>query len=268
MTLEAKYQHVQNILGDMQSVLVAFSGGVDSTFLVKVAFDVLRDNAQAVTAWSAHYPECDANEFQHLVKTLGIRHHTFIYDEFEIPHFQENPPERCYFCKHHLFQHFTRLAAEQGLQYVADGTNQDDTADFRPGMRALAELGIRSPLREAELTKQDIRTLSRQLQLPTWNKPAMPCLATRVPYHIEITPAVLKMVSEAETFLAQFHFGQLRVRHHGNLARIEVAKEDLHRIFAEHLQKPIVARLKEIGYTYVTLDLQGFRSGSLNEVLP
>ena len=150
---------------------------------------------------------------------------------------------------------------------MIDGSNTDDVDDYRPGMKALKELGIRSPLREAGLNKEEIRTLSKQLALPTWNKPSMPCLATRVPYETEITPQVLKMVHEAEDFLRQFDFAQMRVRYHGNIARIEITRDDMERIFAEHLDEQIVMRFKEIGYTYVTLDLQGFRSGSLNEVL-
>jgi uncharacterized protein len=267
MTLDEKYQRLQAILRDMQSVLVAFSGGVDSTLLAKVACDVLHENARAVTAWSEHYTEFNVQEFEGLVKSLGIAHQTLKYDEFVIPHFQENPPDRCYFCKHYLFSQFSQLAKQLGVRYVVDGSNLDDASDFRPGMKALQELGIRSPLREAQLTKQEIRTLSQQLQLPTWNKPSMPCLATRVPYDDPITPDVLRMIHEAETFLAQFHFTQLRVRHHGNLARIEVDKADTGRIVTEHLAEQIVTRLKALGFTYVTLDLQGFRSGSLNEVL-
>ena len=247
--------------------MVAFSGGVDSSLLAKVAHDTLQDNAQAVTAWSRNYPEFNPEELKELVKTLGIQHHALIYDEFEVPHLKQNSVERCYHCKHHLFSNFQRIAGENGLQYVIDGSNADDVNDFRPGMRALRELEVRSPLKEAELTKEDIRALSKQLELPTWNKPSMPCLATRVPYDMEITPEILKMISEGESFLRSLGFTQLRVRHHGDTARLEVLREDMQRILLEHLDTQIVTRFKEIGYHYVTLDLQGFRSGSMNEIL-
>ncbi len=267
MLLDDKYTRLQQILTDLESVLVAFSGGVDSTFLAKVALERLHDNAQAVTAWSEHYPEFHPEELQQLVDALNIQHHMFIYDEFTIPHFQENSVERCYHCKRHLFTHFMCIAAEQELQHVIDGSNADDVDDFRPGMRALQELGIRSPLKEAGLTKAEIRQLSKQLELPTWNKPSMPCLATRVPYDVDITPEALRMVGEGEAFLRQHGFVQVRVRHHDSVARIEVLRNDMKRMFEEQLDEQIVSRFKEIGYHYVTLDLQGFRSGSMNEVL-
>jgi uncharacterized protein len=267
MIIEQKYQQLQQIFQNMESVLVAFSGGVDSTLVAKVAFDVLGKQSQAVTAWSEHYTEFNEQEFDELVEFIGIQHHTLKYTEFAIPHFQQNPPKRCYYCKHYLFERFQELAETYGLRCVADGTNCDDTDDFRPGMQALRELGIRSPLKEAGLTKEEIRILSQRLHLPTWDKPAMPCLATRVPYGNEISQDVLRMIHEAETFLSQFDFGQLRVRHHRDIARIEVPRSEMGRILEEELDQRIVARLKEIGYAYVTLDLQGFRSGSLNEVL-
>lgn len=251
----------------MGSVLVAFSGGVDSTFLAKVAYDLLQSKAQAVTAYSKNFPEFDLQELDELACSIGIRQHVITYDELNIPNFRQNSPERCYHCKHYLFERFSSIAEEHGLKQVVDGSNFDDAYDFRPGMRALKELEIRSPLEEAVLTKEDIRNLSRRLGLPTWDKPSMTCLATRVPYNTEITPKILTMIYEAETFLHQFQFHRVRVRHHNEIARIEVCRDDMQRILTEYLDKEIVTRFKEIGYTYVTLDLQGFRSGSMNELL-
>lgn len=267
MTTQEKYQHLQQIFSEMQSVLIAFSGGVDSTLLAKAAHDTLGDRAQAVTAWSQNFPEIHEREFEQLVRAIGIRHDKLLYDELSIPYFCENTPERCYVCKRYLFERFAQQAKALDLQCVADGSNADDVHDFRPGMRALRELGIRSPLREVGLSKPEIRMLSQQMNLPTWNKPSMPCLATRIPYGTEITRQALNMVAHAEQFLAQFHFAQVRVRHHDPVARIEVTRADMQRMFDEHLDEIIVARFKEIGYIYITLDLQGFRSGSMNEIL-
>ncbi len=267
-SLEEKYQRLQAILRVLESVLLAFSGGVDSTLLAKVAVDVLGNHAYAVTACASAAPEFHPAELAALVAKLGIQHQTQIYDELAIPHFQENPPDRCYHCKRYLFSQFVRLGRELGVRAVLDGSQADDAGAFRPGMRALQELGIRSPLREAGLTKAEIRALSQQLQLPTWNKPAMPCLATRVPYYTPITREALTMISQAEAVLRELGFDELRVRHHGQLARIELRPPDMRRVFEEHLETHLVTRFKALGYTYITLDLQGFRSGSLNETLP
>ena len=266
--LEEKYQRLQTILRDLESVLLAFSGGVDSTLLAKVAVDVLGNHAYAVTACASAAPEFQPADLAALIAKLGIQHQTQRYDELAIPHFQENPPDRCYHCKRYLFRQFVRLGRELGVRAVLDGSQADDVGAFRPGLRALQELGIRSPLREAGLTKAEIRALSQQLQLPTWNKPAMPCLATRVPYYTPITRAALTMISQAEAVLHDLGFDELRVRHHGQLARIELRPSDMRRVFAEHLETQLVTRFKALGYTYITLDLQGFRSGSLNETLP
>ncbi|PID55805.1 TIGR00268 family protein [candidate division KSB3 bacterium] len=267
MTLEEKYTRVQTILHELGSVLVAFSGGVDSSFLARAASETLGDKAQAVTAWSEHSPEFDPDELNRLVRTLGIRHHTLVYDEFDIPHLAQNSVERCYRCKHYLFSNFQRIARENALDCVIDGSNADDVHDFRPGIRALQELKIRSPLREAGLTKDEIRALSKQLDLPTWNKPSTPCLATRVPYGMELTPEILKAIGKGERFLRKLGFRQNRVRHHGSIARIELVDKDMRRVILGNLGAPITAYFKQIGYSYTTLDLQGFRSGSMNEVL-
>ena len=198
---------------------------------------------------------------------MGIKQISIASDELSIPEFIDNPPDRCYYCKRSLFSKLIDIMKKEGLHYVADGSNLDDGKDFRPGSRASEELGIRSPLREAGLTKDDIRSLSKSLGLPTWDKPSMACLASRFPYWQKITPQALEMVSKAEEYLHSLGLKQLRVRHHDSLARIEVPLEDTRKICDEELSRKIVDRLKDIGYIYVTLDLQGYRSGSMNEPL-
>jgi len=268
LELKIKTQKLKEIFQSMGKVLVAFSGGGDSTLLLKVAQDTLGDkNVLAVTALSPLYPERELSGVKKLIQTLGTRHRLIESNELEIPGFSKNPPNRCYHCKQKLFTELLTIAAEESIPFVVEGSTLDDDKDHRPGRLAIQELGIRSPLKEAAFTKTEVRELSRTLGLSTWDKPSFACLASRFPYGEEITEEGLRMVDEAEDFLFQLGFKQVRVRHYGILARIEILKEEMERLMNGSLREKVVKRLREIGYTYVTLDLQGFRSGSMNEVL-
>ena len=266
--LETKAKKLKEIFQSMKRVVVAFSGGVDSTLLLKVAQDTLGDeNVIAVTALSPLYPERELEGVKKLIQTLEARHRLIESNELEIPGFSKNPPNRCYYCKKKLFEELLELAKEESILFVVEGSTLDDEKDHRPGRMAVQELGIRSPLREAGFTKGEVRELSRTLGLPTWDKPSFACLASRFPYEEEITEEGLKMVDVAEDYLFGLGFKQVRVRHYGNLARIEVLQEEMARLMNGSLREEVVNHLKKIGYRYVTLDLQGFRSGSMNEVL-
>ena len=266
--LKTKTEKLKGIFQSMGKVLVAFSGGVDSTLLLRVAQDTLGSkNVLAVTALSPLYPQRELAAVKKLVETLGVKHRLIELNELEIPGFSKNPPNRCYYCKSKLFEELLHIAKEEGIHFVAEGSTLDDDQDHRPGRTAIQELGIRSPLKEARFTKMEIRELSRTLGLPTWDKPSFACLASRFPYGEEITGEGLRMVDEAEDFLFGLGFKQVRVRHYGNLARIEILKEEMARLMDGSLREKVVSHLKEIGYRYITLDLQGFRSGSMNEVL-
>ena len=264
--MERKQESLKEILRSLESVVIAYSGGVDSTFLSKVAFDVLGENALAVTAKSETYPRSEFEESQELARKIGIKHETIVSEELDIPEFSGNPVNRCYYCKKELLGKLRKTAKERGLKCVVEGSNFDDLDDYRPGMQAVNELGIRSPLKEAKLTKEEIRELSKRLGLPTWDKPSFACLSSRFPYGNEITREKLTAVGEAEIFLRNLGIRQLRVRHHDQVARIEVAKEDMEILLRNREQ--VVMKLKELGYTYITMDLQGYRTGSMNEVLP
>ena len=267
MTEADKLQQLRAIIEELGSALVAFSGGVDSSLLLKVCQDVLGERCLAVTVKSELYPAFQIDEARRLAAQIGAELLVVETRELEIAHFRENPPDRCYYCKQELFGRLRQLADERGLKHLVDGTNADDEADFRPGNRASAELGVRSPLKEARLTKADIRSYSRELGLPTWDKPSFACLASRFPYGTEITPERLRMVAQAEQALREMGFGQLRVRHHDTIARIELTPDGLDRAARPETRRAIVERLRAIGYKYVTLDLQGYRTGSMNEVL-
>lgn len=267
MKLQEKLAVLQVNLRQLGSLAVAFSGGVDSTFLVKVAHDVLQDRVIAVTARSSTYPEREFEDAANFARQIGVRQIVIVSEELDIDGFAENPSNRCYFCKKELFSKICNVARQNNLDFVADGANLDDLDDYRPGIQAAKELGVVSPLREAGLTKEDIRSLSRSMGLPTWNKQAFACLASRIPYGQPITGEKLAMVEQAEQYLLDLGFRQIRVRHHGDLARIEVAPGELERFFQQSLMRKVHDRLQQLGFSYVALDMKGYRSGSLNEVI-
>jgi len=264
----AKERRLQEILTSLGRVVVGFSGGVDSTFLLKTASDVLgRDNVLAVVAGSETYPPREVREARRLARFLKIPHKTIHTREIENPEFAKNPPLRCYYCKGELWTEMKKIAEAKGFPHIVDGSNADDTNDYRPGARASRERGVRSPLQEAGMTKDEIRRLSKRAGLPTWNKPSLACLASRFPYGTAIERKTLIQVGKAEDFLRGLGFGQLRVRHHKTIARIEVTPAEFAKIMRPRIRERIVARLKKLGYVYITLDLAGYRTGSMNEPL-
>ncbi|WP_072327430.1 MULTISPECIES: ATP-dependent sacrificial sulfur transferase LarE [unclassified Paenibacillus] len=267
VSMESKYEKLQHILRDMKRVVVAFSGGVDSAFLLKAAMDTLgEENVLAITADSETYPAREKAEAIALAKSLGAPHEVIPTSELNIPGYAENPTNRCYFCKNSLFDHLIPIAEAKGYPYVVFGAIADDLGEHRPGLQAAHERGVLAPLLEAGIRKSEIRHMSRSFGLATWDKPSFACLSSRIPYGEEITARKLSMIDQAEDFIMQLGFRQVRVRQHGNLARIEVASSDLAELLP--VAETVYAKLREIGYDYVTLDLLGYRSGSLNEVLP
>jgi uncharacterized protein len=268
MTLNGKYEALQKILRELGQVVVAYSGGVDSTFLLKAAVDTLgTDNVLACTGLGPAEPGQQAERAADMARSLGVELVNVETGEMEDPDFTANNPDRCYHCKSGLCHRLLDVAQQHGFEHVVFGVNHDDLGDYRPGNRAVATFGIRSPLAEAGLTKDDIRELSRAAGLPTADQPASPCLASRIPYGLTITEERLRQVDQAEAFLRSLGFVEFRVRHHDTVARLEVRPADIARLTAEPVRSQVVEKLKALGFRFVTVDLQGFRSGSLNEVL-
>lgn len=266
-TLERKMAMLRDIIRGLESVCIAFSGGVDSTFLTKVSKDLLGDNVLAVTAQSPTFPKRELEEAIAIARDLKVKHEVIESGELDIPDFLENKPDRCYYCKGDLFKRLLDIAHKYGIRYVLDGSNYDDMGDYRPGRKAARERGIRSPLCEVGLTKDEIRILSKNLGLRTWNKPSFACLSSRIPYNERITMEKLSQIERAEDALRDLGFSQVRVRHHNEIARIELMPDEFPMILDRSKRTAIIEKLRSFGFLYVTLDLIGYRTGAMNEAL-
>ena len=265
MTITDKYLNLIKYLKDLESVLIAFSGGVDSTFLLMAAKEALGNNVKAITIAAPYIPKWEVEEARQLAEKIGVTH-----EILKVPisnEIRNNPEDRCYLCKRFIFTTIKDIAMGEGYKYIVDGSNFDDTKDYRPGLRALKELNIKSPLMECKLTKNEIRELSKKYGLQTWDKPPYACLLTRIPYGNELNVEEFEKIEKAEKYLMDIGFRAIRVRSHNNLARIEVRKEERKKLFDENLMDQIVKKLKEFGFQYITLDMEGYRIGSFNETI-
>lgn len=265
--LQKKLENLKKYIDGLGSLAVGFSGGVDSSLLTAIAHDVLGDRLIAVTGADASVPKRELKEAMAFCKERGIRHIVCKVDPLKEEGYRNNSPDRCYFCKHGIFTEVRKIAVENGIEYMAEGSNMDDIGDYRPGLRAAAELSVKSPLREAGLTKSEIRIISRAMGLPTWSKPAYACLASRFVYGEEITEEKLHMIDRAEQFLIEYGFFEERVRMHGNIARIEVPPEDIPRLASDEIREAVYDRFRELGFLFVTLDMKGYKSGSMNATM-
>ena len=267
MQIDEKWDRLRSLLREMKLAVLAYSGGVDSSVLLRAASEVLGPNLIAVTAISETYPPAELEPAKRFAVSLGVRHRILATEELTRDEFSRNAPDRCYHCKQELFGKLRQIADAEGIAYILDGTNIDDLRDHRPGRKAAGEFSVRSPLAEADLTKQEVRDLARRMDMPMWDKPSLACLSSRIPYGTPITRDLLKNIQAAEDAIRGLGIRQVRVRHHGDTARIEVELDDLVRLAAGDVRQRIVDAFKELGYVYICLDLEGYRTGSLNAVL-